>query len=683
VKLPEIASRCDIWGCKIDRRGHIVTLNRTTITLDPGETASITGTLPNVRIGNQSFNYTITAIVDQDNTVFETNESNNVVSRELVARCPDLRVDFNPPDKAVIRNIGTRVAEDVEVRLWHDISYSRKERSGMTFPPDDNELGDETAAIRVHFKKLKFDQGEVWFRNETEEIVHTIYPGNYPDTWVEVEGKECSICYGSVDVEIDRYEYANDIKGVDVPADNRKMVTIPWTKYEAPYNLTIDADPGNDIIESNEDNNNKTIRMGADITLDRRTIPDYLQVDKPLNFIVRIENRGTMSVPPFNVTMYAKPDNGTMIPVENYIIEKLEPNADCNIKFKWKPPIDGKYRFIIRVDPEDRIVELDEDNNDLILYDMRIFRHLGYGGSFLETYDKDEVNGGFIFKMGDRDGEDDPEQWYQGFFRKGDTYKAKWNISLPADANIKIARLYLYWGFTKGYTQPTEFKLKFNDNEYSLAQDPPYPKYSDYPIEEGIEDKHNYASGVYCYDVKNDITGNDEATVTIHNLHGAAYTCIAGTSLVIVYESDSGVLTKYWINEGADLLGCGCNFSSLEPDDCTTEVSFLGDVDFDRLGNASLTTIVPFGSSGENLVDETSLKDTIWADKKKNGLYLNGKELKDGAWICNVNLDSVGIDKRDVEDQLLKSDNMVGIQDRGDYTMTSANAFLVLRPLSP
>ncbi len=682
-----------VWGFDIDTVAHIVTLNQTTVTLKPGKTASVTGTLPNVRIGNRSIEYTITAVVDQDNIVFETDEFNNKISKELAANCPDMTVcDYLRFDSgktsAVIENIGTGKAEDTIVRFARDVEFSGDEKYGMKISAldvDNDEEDDEdyVDAIRVHFKKLHIEGTDSLRIRKTysSEILQSYGSGDYYDIWSNwISGDDFKIYYDrDVDVDVDRYEYAKDETVGDISGDNIKKMEIPWTKYEAPYNLTIYADFGNDSIESNEDNNYEKIRMGADITLERHIIPDYLQVNKPLNFIVRIENRGTMSVPPFNVTMYAKPENGTMIPVENYIIEKLEPNADCNIKFKWKPPIDGKYRFIIRVDPEDGIVELNEDNNDLILYDMRIFRHLGYGGRSLETYDKDEVNGGFIFKMGDRDGEGDPEQWYQGFFRKGDTYKAKWNISLPANANIKIARLYLYWGFTKGYTQPTEFKLKFNDNEYSLAQDPAYPHYSDYPIEEGIEEKYNYASGVYCYDVKDHFTGIDEATVTVHNLHGAEYTCIAGASLVIVYESDSGVLTKYWINEGADLLGCGSDFSSLEPDDCTTEVFFNGDIDFDRLSNASLTTVVPFGSSGGDLVDETSLGDTIWADKKRNGLYLNGEELKDGAWICNVNLDSVGIDKRDVEDHLLIRDNEVGIQDRGDYTMTSANAFLVLR----
>ena len=675
-----------IWGFSIDTVAHTVTLNQTTVTLEPGETASVTGILPNVRIGNRSITYTITAVVDQDNTVFETNELNNVVSRELVANCPDLMVDFSPPDKAVIRNIGTGVAKDVEVRMWHDVNYTRykekyhrTEQRYMRFPPDEEKPYENPDAVRVHFEKLTFDEGEFRVKNGTE-IIHTLPPGNYPDTWVEVEGKVSRIYCNYTDVKIDRYEYAYDLPVGDVLAGDIKKKEIPWTEYEEPYNLTIDADPGNDVIESNEDNNNKTIRMGADLTLKRHTIPDYLQVDKPLNFIVRIENKGTMSIPAFNVTLYVKPDNGTMIPVENHTIEKLGAKDDCHVKFEWKPPTDGKYRFIIRVDPEDRIVELDEDNNELILYDILVFKRLGYGGSYLKTYAKDEANGGFIFKMGDRDGKGDPDQWYQGNFQNGNTYKTKWNISLPADANIKIARLYLYWGFTKGYTQPTEFNLKFND--YSPTQSPGYPDYSDYPIEEGIEKRNNYASGVYCYDVKDYITGSDEATVTIRNLHGASYTCIAGMSIVIIYESDSGVLTKYWINEGADLLaarGGGTFFSSLSPDECTTKVFFDGGVDFDGLSNATLITVVPWGNYGNELVDKETYTGTKWAGKKRNGLYFNSKELKDGAWICDYSWDSVGIDERDVEEHLVKRDNVAEMQDRGDGMMISANAFLVLR----
>ena len=360
-------------------------------------------------------------------------------------------------------------------------------------------------------------------------------------------------------------------------------------------------------------------------------------------------------------------------------IEMLEPRDDCYVKFEWKPVTDGTYSFNISADPEDMIIELDEKNNG-IEFDATVFKSLGYGGSCLETFADGTVNGAFIFEMGDRVGNDGPKHWYEGTFKEGDTYGTEWNILLPADASIETARLYLYWGFAEGYTQPIAFNVKFND--HLLAQDPAYPEYSDYPIEEGTAYGYNYAYGVYCYDVRDYVTGSDESTVTIRDLHGAAKTCIAGMSLVIVYESDEGILTKYWINEGADVLGAGgsgLRFSPLLPDECTTEVVFEGDADSDGLSNATLITVVPWGNRGNERVDEVFYRGTKWVGKKKNGLYFNGKELKDGVWICDCNKDSVGIDKRDVKDDLVKRNNVAELQDRGDGMMVSANAFLFLR----
>ena len=66
---------------------------------------------------------------------------------------------------------------------------------------------------------------------------------------------------------------------------------------------------------------------------------------------------------------------------------------------------------------------------------------------------------------------------------------------------------------------------------------------------------------------------------------------------------------------------------------------------------------VDFGVILENM----GYKGTKWYGKKKNGLYFNSKELVDGAWICNSSKDSVGIDRCDVDDYLIKRDNIAEI----------------------
>ncbi|MGP8323299.1 MAG: CARDB domain-containing protein, partial [Methanosarcinaceae archaeon] len=301
-----------IWGFSIDTVAHHITLNQTTVTLKPGETASVTGTLQNVRIGNRSFNYTITAVVDKDNIVFETNESNNVANRKLFAKCPDLKVNFNPPDKAVIINTGTGLAENVEVRLWREEKYHKTEQRYMIFSPEDG----EPDAVRVHFEKLKIHEGTLRVWNNTD-LIYTLSSGNYPDTWVEVEGKECIISYDSADVKIDRYEHAYDIEVGDIQANDRKNEEIPWTGYEVPYNLTIDADPGNEVIESNEDNNNVTISIHADIVPKliyfSKPTEDKLIVDLDSTIEVTIINDGTAPAGEFDVTLDVKDENGTVI----------------------------------------------------------------------------------------------------------------------------------------------------------------------------------------------------------------------------------------------------------------------------------------------------------------------------------------------------------------------------------
>ena len=690
LTIPKLGKGANIHGCNIDEVAHIITLNRTTVTLRPGETANITGILPNVRIGYRSISYTVTTRVDQDNTAFETDESNNAASKVLTARCPDLTVDdalhFTTDGKAKvgIKNIGTGKADDVEVRFGRDVEFSGRIKSGMLISADVTDI-DAADAIRVHFKKLRIVGGDslcIKKRGGSSDL-QKYTRGDYSDSWSNwVDGDYLRIYRDrNVRFEIDRYEYAKDESVGDISGGGTERWEIPWVGYEAPYNLTIDADQGDYIVENNEDNNNATIEMGADIYMRVHTIPDYLMVDRPLNFITQISNEGTLPTPEkFNVTLYDF-THGEMVPLENHTIKKLNPRDYCYAKFEWEPPTSGSYIFIIRADSGDDVVELNEkvNNNELTIY-SEVFKDLGYGGSSLETYTDGEVNGSFIFEMGDRVGWRSSDHWYGVLYRGGDTYKARWDIPLPADANIRIARLYMYWGYASGYTQPTEFNVEFND--HLLTQDPKYPDYSDYPIEEGTEAYHNYAYGAYCYDVKDRVTGVDEVTVTTRDLHGAAYVCIAGMSLVIVYESDEGILTRYWINEGADVLGCGgadIGFSSLLPDDCTTEVVFEGMADSDGLSNATLITVVPWGNHGNEKVDEEFYRDTEWAGKRKNGIYFNDKELKDGAYVCDSEVDSVGIDERDIKDDLVKRDNVAEIQDRGDGMMLSANGFLILR----
>ncbi|HIH87030.1 MAG TPA: DUF3344 domain-containing protein, partial [Methanosarcinales archaeon] len=669
TKLFCAAQRGCIWGFSIDTVAHTVTLNQTTLTLNPGETASVTGTLPNVRIGNQSFHYTITAVVDQDNIVFETNELNNVVSRELVANCPDLKVDFNPPDEAVIRNIGTKVAENVEVRLWHDASYSQKKYwNGMKFPPKsempDDESDDELDAVRVHFEKLEFDLGEVWIRNENYDIIHTIYPGNYLDTWVEVEGKKCGIYYNSKDVEdieIDRYEYAYDKKVSDILAGNREKETIPWTEYEAPYNLTIDVDPENYVIESNEDNNNKTIRMGADIAVRWIYVDPYAPIMGDTCYIKGIKNIGNLPTGEFNLTISINATDEIAFEHNKTINEtiSLAPYEEYN--FPWdspeiEPPEDIDYEIRIVVDPEDVVKELNEDNNKASTSEpLTVYSHTNYTGGKLYLYDTNWVYGGIKYSIGD--------STYVG--STWNDYVVNFEGVIPENIkedDIKLARLYLYWTWGKAYSineskfvpVPIEANLKFNDRTISEDR-----RYLDYPHATDFD----VAWGTYTYEIPPDAIKSDNSVIVDRYPFKTKYESdkyylypqefgIYGIGLFVVYESDDGVLTNYWINEGGDVIYDEANALGIE--DMVTSAAFKGKVEDQDMTNATLWTVTPGGND-------------------ENVLYFNNM-----GW-GNVWIGEIGIDHRCVTEHLIHKDNTARLQYISGNSMMSSGAFLVLR----
>lgn len=670
-----------IWGFSIDTVAHTVTLNQTTVTLEPGETASVTGILPNVRIGNRSISYTITAVVDRDNTVFETNEFNNRVSRELVANCPDLMVDFSPPDKAVIRNIGTGVAEDVEVRLWHDVNYTRykekyhrTEQRNMRFPPDEEKPYENPDAVRVHFEKLTFDEGEFRVKNGTE-IIHTLPPGNYPDTWVEVEGKVSRIYCNYTDVKIDRYEYAYDLPVGDVLAGDIKKKEIPWTEYEEPYNLTIDADPGNDVIESNEDNNNKTIRIGADIVPEwiyfSKPTEDKLVVDLESTIEVTIMNDGTAPAGKFNITLEVTDVNGTVV-FDQSRHTSLSAMQSDKVEFAWIPSDPGHYTVSVITDSDGNVNELDENNN-IRSRDIYVYPFSGYsGGGSLINYKQDVFHGDVIFTIGD-------SQRLQSVSEE-DMLSVTFDDAIPA--KVKLARLYLYvdTGSDPGYKNalPIEVDMKFNGHGVQTDR-----KYTDI----SVASDWNVTYGLYCYDVTSYVDSEKKnvavATKISPKFGNYYFFGIAAIGLLVVTEDNDAILTKYWINEGIDtVMAKNKNHDTGLPfKDCTVLAEF-DDVEQEDLEavNATLMAIL-------SLVHDN--KEDLYPEANGEGDLLRFNEhqigsLKDGShWIYQRPMGVGTIAMTDnkwefVTDNLKRGINLATFQSKGNYIVPS-NAFLVLR----
>jgi len=466
------------------------------------------------------------------------------------------------------------------------------------------------------------------------------------------------------------------------------------------YNVTVIADSENTVEELNEGNNVSEIEIGPDIDVWYIKPPRYLLVEHPSNIEVGIRNIGTVGAKEFDVTLYPKGANVSALRNETLHIDCLPPGRSQILIFEWKPPKEDWYNFTVRADAKN-VEELNKGNNERRTSSpVKAFAHLGYEGDELKPYTSGEVRGGIYFKIGDRIAKNrDPKHWYDVYrgdnnsfvYGSGSSYIARWNITIPNLKKINVSRLYLYWGgsWAKDINgsvipMPPKIDMKFNGVKVPLSKE-----YLDYPVDEKESYGGNYAYGTYCYDVHVNNGGNNYAEFTIS---GVNETWIAGMGLLIVYEGGNETLTKYWIDEGADVLLSGATsrdyYTPLSPNETTTKVPFNGCVDPYKLGNATLVTVVPFGNDGNVANDFKYLWGGKWGNKKKNGLYFDSnrdgkfndfdEEIEDGAWKCDPSRDSVGINEKEVKNLGgLGCNNLFGIQDRGDF-MISANAFLIL-----
>ncbi|HID28033.1 MAG TPA: DUF3344 domain-containing protein, partial [Methanosarcinales archaeon] len=123
-----------------------------------------------------------------------------------------------------------------------------------------------------------------------------------------------------------------------------------------------------------------------------------------------------------------------------------------------------------------------------------------------------------------------------------------------------------------------------------------------------------------------------------------------GALLLVVYESIDSPKIEYWINEGSDILYAKYGVT---PDNATTR-AYFGSVDLNLAKNATLITVVTGG------------------DKGLNTLFFNN-----ASWSGVYNKSGIGIDQKEVTNNLVSLDNHARIQDSGDY-LTATNAILMV-----
>jgi len=649
------------WGFSVDKYEYKNLLNSSFINLGINEAKTI-----NANFSAITGLHTIEVIADPLQEIEEINESNNKLNKTITVSGPDLTVlDVKPKDNkptAIIKNIGIASANNVTISFGREVNYSLNSGwLGYGFNKEFTRAISKGDAIglRVHFTEIKIN-GYIYIKDNQDNIA-IIYSSEIDDVWTPwVQGNQILISAHAKDnplsrFEIDKYEYAFDSAIIDTIGVNEEVeVTVDW-KWNSIGNLTVIADPDNTIIESDESNNILSKTIGSDLDIySMWYLPEYPLMNRPIEINAIIENKGMISTEDFKV----------MLKVDNISIESkelaLNPMQRENITFSYTPNINGTLKVEMVVDPDNKVIELDESNNNQTRQ-IIVYKYSGYGGgSTLETYKNGTINGSVYFALG--------ESADQSYLTVDSTEKLEVrfkDIDGKVNGKVKLARLYLYWGFSYlenyGNPVPIEVEMEFNSEKVEFDR-----SYTDTPK----ATKFDVAYGVYAYDVTDLIKKKENTAKVIRKYPfksseiGKVFSSsVSGVGLLVITEDSKDSLIKYWINEGADILWSDSEKTGLSPDECITYAPFYGEVDTDMV-KATLWTVVPYGGEGRK-------------GQGLNTLYFNSKKW-DGFVKEYFGNSRVAISEKEIKNHLRHKNNIAKIQDRGDF-MLAANAFLILK----
>lgn len=158
----------------------------------------------------------------------------------------------------------------------------------------------------------------------------------------------------------------------EIPAGHNATTCVQWTAHPAGvHGILVKADPENWIPELNEDNNaaDKSIEvlpktdLLPDLTVgDISFSNEHPKEGQFINICVTVKNIGDAAaedVPVLFIDIY----NGSHSNIGTKIISRLGPGESAQVCVEWQAAPVGMHIIWVKVDPENRITEKNEDNN--------------------------------------------------------------------------------------------------------------------------------------------------------------------------------------------------------------------------------------------------------------------------------------------------------------------------------
>jgi hypothetical protein len=672
------------------------------------ENATANATWNDIRISGDPTHHII-AIIDP---LGEIDESNNAMEREIVMNYPDFEIGhFESPTerrdaRVTIRNTGTGGADDVNVtfEIARREDYSLRGTRGYYAV---RHVGLGAAYIRVHFDYIDIPDsgGNLKIAKSISSLrrgdVTETYREDVEDVWCPwVKGSKLLIdSFNAKSFKVDQCGWG-DVEEETIDhlgrgsSDKLEMLTEEWGwEYTEPMNLTVWVDPDGEIPEMDEENNNETVIEYADLRADRiefvSPAEDKLSLDAE-KFVIDgyITNGGgdrddiVFPVSDFDVTLEFRNryPNGTVgdlvFDVTEHVEEPLYTNEDRAIRFEFDPSeeleVGGNYAVFLIADSAGDVCESNDlypsgEYNNFISMNIYVYNSSGYtGSSNLTNAAQGEVHGRVAYTIGD--------SRYTGLTPPGGEETVRYPGVIPDDAcdKVELARIFVYWytwHMVGGRVVPVlaDVNVTFNGRNLTKAGN-----YSDNPSATTFD----YGCGLYSYDVTDYVTsGENEATVK----NNAEWNMgIHAIGLLVVYEDEDEPLTKYWINEGADIMMAANRVYpiGLPNSDCITTATFEGVERNDTENvNAALLTVLGMYTQ----YDESDLVSDEGDALRFNNQSI-GSLIGTGYWECHYAGTGVALTSdewEDVTDYLQLGDNLAEIQSKGNFMMPN-NAFLRL-----
>jgi hypothetical protein len=251
-----------------------------------------------------------------------------------------------------------------------------------------------------------------------------------------------------------------------------------------------------------------------------------------------------------------------------------------------------------------------------------------YTGNELAMVSHGTIAGDLVLVSGDSK--------YSGEIAPGGTYSVTYPVTLPANAVVKNATVYLSYTWSHAGTTGVAPKVQAESGVVTSNLVRSYADRKGSP-------PYDYPSGLLVYDVSGQVKAGTPLTFTAMNTATDAGVAFNGAVLLVIFET-GGARTEYWVAEGADMLYA---YEGVTAEQATTRIVFEGLPANAAAMDAHLLSVVPSGNKGQNRLDVNG--HTI------QGVF-NGHPYAD-----------LAMNRTDLRGLVKAGTNTVTLSDQGDY----------------